>query len=158
MGRTVCAAVLAANDMELVAAVDPAAADVPVVELIDAAADAGSVGAAEHVRVSASLDALAGAQVEVAVDFTVLESARSNLTRLAADGIHAVVGTTGFTDEDLATFAHAFERSNCVIAPNFAISAVLMMRFASWLRPCSTAPKWSSCITMPRWTPRRAPP
>ena len=137
MGRTVCAAVLAADDMELVAAVDPAAADVPVVELIGAgdAAGAGSVGAAEHVRVSASLDALAGAQVEVAVDFTVLESARSNLTRLAADGIHAVVGTTGFTDEDLATFAEAFERSNCVIAPNFAISAVLMMRFAELAAP-----------------------
>ena len=134
MGRTVCAAVVAADDMELVAAVDPAAADVPVVELIDAA-DAGSVGAAGDVRVSASLDALAGAQVEVAVDFTVLESARSNLTRLAADGIHAVVGTTGFTDEDLATFANAFERSNCVIAPNFAISAVLMMRFAELAAP-----------------------
>jgi 4-hydroxy-tetrahydrodipicolinate reductase len=49
---------------------------------------------------------------------------------LAANGVHAVVGTTGFTDDDLDVFAKAFTTSNCVIAPNFALGAVLMIRFA----------------------------
>src|SRR5690606_9256198 len=52
-----------------------------------------------------------------------------NLLWLAERGIHAVVGTTGFSDEDLETFRSAFRSSNCVIAPNFAIEAVLMMHF-----------------------------
>ncbi len=129
MGRTVCATLAAADDIELVAAVDPAATGVPVAELL------GGGNVAGDVAVSASLDALVDAQTDVAVDFTVLDSARSNLARLAADGIHAVVGTTGFTDDDVATFTAAFGRSNCVIAPNFAISAVLMMRFAELAAP-----------------------
>ena len=52
---------------------------------------------------------------------------------LALHGIHAVVGTTGFDDDDMAAFASAFDGSgaNCLIAANFAISAVLMMKFAA---------------------------
>ena len=51
--------------------------------------------------------------------------------------MHAVVGTTGFTDDELAEFADAVRRStaNAVIAPNFAIGAVLMMRFAEMAAP-----------------------
>ena len=130
MGRAVCAAVAAAPDLELVAAVDPAAPGVHVVELIGE----GAAGSAP-LTVSPSVDALAEAGVDVAVDFTVLDSARANLGRLAAEGIHAVVGTTGFTADDVERFAGLFERSNCIIAPNFAISAVLMMRFAEMAAP-----------------------
>ena len=54
---------------------------------------------------------------------------------LAENGIHAVVGTTGFTDGDLDQFRQAFTTSNCVIAPNFAIGAILMMRFAEMAAP-----------------------
>jgi len=53
-------------------------------------------------------------------------------------GIHAVVGTTGFTDDDLVLFETTFgaaDGPNCLIAPNFAISAVLMMRFAEMAAP-----------------------
>jgi 4-hydroxy-tetrahydrodipicolinate reductase len=53
-------------------------------------------------------------------------------------GIHAVVGTTGFNDDDIALFESAFggnDGPNCLIAPNFAISAVLMMRFAEMAAP-----------------------
>ena len=52
-------------------------------------------------------------------------------------GIHAVVGTTGLTDDDLATFRTEFagDGPNCVVAANFAISAVLMMRFAELAAP-----------------------
>ena len=129
MGRTVCAAVAAAEDMQLVAAVDPAAAGSTVADLLGGATEAAGV------TVDASPDALIQAGTEVAVDFTVLESARENLALLAADGIHAVVGTTGFSAEDLEHVAGLFERSNCIIAPNFALSAVLMMRFAELAAP-----------------------
>ncbi len=131
MGRTVCAAVAAAEDMQLVAAMDPAAAGATVAELL------GDGGGADpdRVLVTASPNSLAEAGTEVAVDFTVLESARENLARLAADGVHAVVGTTGFSAEDLAHIAGLFEHSNCIIAPNFALSAVLMMRFAELAAP-----------------------
>ena len=92
-------------------------------------------GGSADPAVAASVDALAEAGVDVAVDFTVLESARTNLERLAAGGIHAVVGTTGFSTEDLERFSGLFDRSNCIIAPNFAISAVLMMHFAAKAAP-----------------------
>ncbi|HEY4377176.1 MAG TPA: 4-hydroxy-tetrahydrodipicolinate reductase, partial [Acidimicrobiales bacterium] len=71
----------------------------------------------------------------VMVDFTHLDAARENLAWCAANGVHAVVGTTGFTDEDLAQFEATFTSSNCLIAPNFAIGAVLMMRFAELAAP-----------------------
>lgn len=131
MGRTVCAAVAAADDMELVAASDPAAAGETVAGLLGDV-DGGGAGG---VTVAPSPDAFAAAGVAVAVDFTVLDSARQNLARLAAEGIHAVVGTTGFSEEDLDRVAGLFERSNCIIAPNFAISAVLMMHFAEKAAP-----------------------
>ena len=124
MGRTVCTAVTAAEDMQLVAAVDPAAVGAGAADLIG-----------EPEVVAERADALGRAGVQVAVDFTVLASARRNLPLLAADGVHAVVGTTGFDEGDLEHLAELFTRSNCIIAPNFAISAVLMMRFAELAAP-----------------------
>ena len=118
MGATVCAAVAADNDLELVAAVD-------------------TVGdaTAQGVKISRELKALADAKAEVVVDFTVASAARVTLPWLALHGVHAVVGTTGFTEADLKTFKQEFSRSNCLIAPNFAIGAVLMMRFAELAAP-----------------------
>jgi 4-hydroxy-tetrahydrodipicolinate reductase len=119
MGATVCDAVSADAELELVAAVDP-----------------GAAGAERSgVIVSADPKALADAGADVAIDFTVAAAARSNLAWCALHGIHAVVGTTGFDDADLTTFAERFTRSNCVVAANFAISAVLMMRFAEIAAP-----------------------
>jgi len=82
-----------------------------------------------------SLDLLTAAGAEVVVDFTVLDVARETLRFAAANGIHAVVGTTGFSDDDLAEFRSAFTSSNALIAPNFAIGAVLMIRFAELAAP-----------------------
>ncbi|MBV8956796.1 MAG: 4-hydroxy-tetrahydrodipicolinate reductase [Solirubrobacterales bacterium] len=64
---------------------------------------------------------------EVLVDFTVAESALENARAAVAGGVHVVIGTTGFDPRELegATGANIF------IAPNFAIGAVLMMRFAA---------------------------
>jgi len=57
------------------------------------------------------------------------------LAKVAAAGLHAVVGTTGFNSADLNDLRSAFTTSNCLIAPNFAIGAVLMMRFAELASP-----------------------
>jgi 4-hydroxy-tetrahydrodipicolinate reductase len=119
MGRAVCEAVDADPALELVAAVDPA--------------HAGSTIAA--VTVAAEPAALADAGAEVAVDFTVLAAARANALWCASEGIHAVVGTTGWGLDDLDELTKAFTTSNCLVAPNFAIGAVLMMRFAELAAP-----------------------
>jgi hypothetical protein len=114
MGQTVCAAISADQNLELVAAVDSAASGSTV----------------EGLTIAKDLRALADAKVDVAVDFTVAAASRINLPWLAMHNVHAVVGTTGFTDADIAEFKKMFTSSNCIVAPNFAIGAVLMMRFA----------------------------
>ncbi|MCZ7630383.1 MAG: hypothetical protein M5U19_15700 [Microthrixaceae bacterium] len=77
-----------------------------------------ATGVDADLGVSAGLDALVDRGVEVAVDFTEREAGRENLRFLASAGIHAVVGTTGFTEDDLARFRKDFDRSNALIAPN----------------------------------------
>src|SRR3954465_1862796 len=96
MGSTVCSAVSEAPDMELVAAVDP----------FHAGADSGAV------RLAAEAHQLEVAGAQGAVDFTVLSAARDNVRWCAAHGVHAVVGTTGFTDAELGEFAKLFEESS----------------------------------------------
>lgn len=128
MGTTVCRAVLDAPGLELVAAVDPHHAGI----------DLDQLGVHDtHVQVAATASALADAGAQVAIDFTVIDAARDNIAWCAEHGVHAVVGTTGFSEVELADLADRFDRSeaNAVIAPNFAIGAVLMMRFAELAAP-----------------------
>ena len=126
MGSTVCQAVVDDPDLELVAAVDPHYSGLDLRTVIGVDAD---------LKFSRDGAAMAAAGVEVAVDFTERSACCETLGVLAAEGIHAVVGTTGFTDADMARFSAEFTRSNCVIAPNFAIGAVLMMHFAALAAP-----------------------
>jgi 4-hydroxy-tetrahydrodipicolinate reductase len=117
MGQEVCRAVAATADLELAAAIDPE----HVGDLV------------EGLAVSADADELIRAGVEVAVDFTHPSAAPSNVRRGLAAGIHQVVGTTGFTPEDLdevAGLCAPDDAPNAVIAANFAIGAVLALRFA----------------------------
>ena len=109
MGAAACAAVEAADDLELVATV--ARGDV--------------------------LRTFAEAGCDVVVDFSSAEAARVALPWLAMHGIHAVSGTTGLTAADLEAVRRAFGDSaaHCVWAPNFAVSAVLLMRFAELAAP-----------------------
>ena len=103
MGAEVCRAVEAAADMELVAALDLGDERTP--------AEAA----------------------EVIVDFTHPDAVMDNLSWCIDHGIHAVVGTTGFTDEklnQLRTTIAEHDDVNILIAPNFSIGAVLMMSFA----------------------------
>ena len=119
MGATVCEAVAGDPALELVAAVDPS--------------QAGRT--ASGVAISGELEAVRDAGAEVVVDFTVAEAVRENLPVLAGWGVHGVVGTTGLAAADLEALRGAFTRSNCLVAPNFAIGAVLMMRFAELAAP-----------------------
>ncbi len=123
MGATVCAAVLGAPDCELVAAVDPN--------------HTGERVAGTEIDIADSPEALEAAATDVSVDFTVVAGARENLRWCAAHDVHAVVGTTGFTEDDLDELENLFGHSsaNAFIAPNFAIGAVLMMRFAEQAAP-----------------------
>ena len=92
------------------------------------------VGEAD-VAVAASAVEVDPAAVDVAVDFTVAAAARENLSWCAANGVHAVVGTSGLSPDDYERCRAEFTSSNCLIAPNFAIGAVLMMRFAEIAAP-----------------------
>ena len=127
MGSTVCRAVADDEDLELVAAVDP----------FHAGIDLRAVTGADirGVQVSSDSDALERAGVEVAIDFTNIDAALENLVWCADHGVHAVVGTTGFRPDDYEELAKRFTACNCFIAPNFAIGAVLMMRFAELAAP-----------------------
>jgi len=125
MGATVCLAVAADPELELTAAVDPGAAGEKLRTITGVDSDLEIAGKAAHLS---SLP-------QVMVDFTHLEAGRQNVAWCADQGVHAVVGTTGFSDADLLSFGAAFTRSNCLIAPNFAISAILMMRFAELAAP-----------------------
>lgn len=105
MGAEVVQAVTAASDLELVAALD----------------------------LGDSLDVLISKGAQVVVDFTTPDSVMANLEFLISKNIHAVVGTTGFDDARIAKIkSHlANSKSGVLIAPNFAIGAVLMMEFAT---------------------------
>jgi 4-hydroxy-tetrahydrodipicolinate reductase len=112
MGQTVCAAVEDADDMELVARADPA--------------------------LGTSLEeALREADPDVVVDFTVPSTVFENTLLCLEHGTHAVVGTTGLEPAQLEELEGAAGRSqaNCLIAPNFALGAVLMMEAAKLIAP-----------------------
>jgi 4-hydroxy-tetrahydrodipicolinate reductase len=114
VGREVCRAVLEAEDLELVAQVDVAQ------DTDDQDAD--------------DLDALVPAGVSAVVDFTHPDVVMDNLRHCISHGIHAVVGTTGFDEARLDTLRGWLADSpgtGVLIAPNFSIGAVLMMRFAA---------------------------
>jgi len=106
MGTEVCRTVDEARDMTLVASID---VDDPLSLLTDNAA-------------------------QVAVDFTHPDAVMGSLERCIGEGIHAVVGTTGFDDDRLDTVRRWVSNApgiGVLIAPNFGIGAVLMMRFAA---------------------------
>ncbi|MGO8723378.1 MAG: 4-hydroxy-tetrahydrodipicolinate reductase [Acidimicrobiales bacterium] len=128
MGAASCAAVLAADDLELVAAVDPLAAGRLVSE-VAALKGTGLV-------VGATPEAAFEAGAEVAVDFTVAAAARANLRSCADHGVHAVCGTTGFDAADLEAMREWFSgKAHAVVAANFSIGAALMMRCAELCAP-----------------------
>lgn len=112
MGETVCAAVQAAPDMRLVGRADPQL-DCTLAQMLEQASP------------------------EVVVDFTRPDTALENALQCLRAGVHVVIGTTGFDLRTLTEQARAIAATqgdtpaNVLVAPNFAIGAVLMMRFAA---------------------------
>lgn len=106
MGQTVCTAVEDAQDMELTGRADPVLG-VTLAEVLDDA--------------------------DVVVDFTRPDTALQNALACIQAGVHVVIGTTGFDVEPLrvARTPEGLPQAKALIAPNFAIGAVLMMRFAA---------------------------
>ena len=110
MGSEVCRAIESADDLDLAAAID----------------------------IDDDIDELASAGAEVVVDFTHPDAVMGNVEWCVAHGISVVVGTTGFDDERLATVRGWLEAASNVgvlIAPNFSIGAVLMMKYAASAAP-----------------------
>ena len=104
------------------------------------------------------LDLLTDSGTEVVIDFTHPDVVMDNLKFLIDSGIHAVVGTTGFTGEtagQVAGWLSDSPRTGVLIAPNFAIGAVLSMHFAQKAAPILSPSRWSNCITRIRPTHRR---
>ncbi|PKQ28242.1 MAG: 4-hydroxy-tetrahydrodipicolinate reductase [Candidatus Anoxymicrobium japonicum] len=118
MGRQVTRVVLEDPTCELVAAIDPA----------NSRAEVRCAG----VPALCDISYLNGVDVDVIVDFTHATASVSNIMWALDHGINAVVGTTGIGDDDLALIdAKARNGSaNVLIAPNFALGAVLMMKFS----------------------------
>ena len=109
VGAEVCRAVEAAEDLELVAAVDTGAGDDRLEDLLERGAGA-------------------------VVDFTHPDVVMGNLEFCVGHGIHAVVGTTGFDDgrlDQLRRWLDASPGTGVLVAPNFSVGAILMMRFAA---------------------------
>ena len=121
MGQSVCSAVMQAESLELVAAVDLASDE--------------SEEMLEGISITQEISDFFKAEVDVVVDFTIAEASKNNLPLLAEEGIDVVVGTSGLSDQDVSIIEKKFNESRCLIVPNFAIGAVLMMHFASIAAP-----------------------
>ena len=95
---------------------------------VDGADDMAVTGRADPVLSTAVADVLADA--DVLVDFTRPDTALDNARAALDGGVHVVIGTSGFDLDGLRAAAAASE-ANAFVAPNFAIGAVLMMKFAA---------------------------
>jgi 4-hydroxy-tetrahydrodipicolinate reductase len=127
MGRLVCKAVAEDPELTLVAGINPSFHGEPLGQMI---------GHPEiDVRISEELDTLLQAEAEVAVDFTQPDAVMGNVRWAIEHAMHIVVGTTGLGPEELAEIetemADEGNESNVIVAPNFAIGAVLLQRFAA---------------------------
>ena len=102
-------------------------------EVVKAVTEAADLQLVASLDAGDSLNALVSAGAQVVVDFTTPDVVMANLEFLIANNIHAVVGTTGFSDDRIATLEQqlsAHPQTSVLIAPNFAIGAILMMQFA----------------------------
>lgn len=122
MGATVCRAVAGADGLDLVAAVDPGAGGSTV----------------EGLAIDSVSTSFVTAECEVVVDFTTAAAARESVPNLVEQGVNVVVGTTGLSQGDLDAWdaaTNADGAGHVLVAANFSISAVLMMRLCELAAP-----------------------
>ncbi len=149
MGGLLCEFLDADPDLQLTVAVDPELEFDPTIKTMP--------------QLATSRDQVDPSQVDVAIDFTVASVALQNALWCAQHGIHTIIGTTGLSESDLTELKVAFgdangERSgspsygntktdssgstqtaNCLVAPNFAVGIVMLMRFAEMASPFFTS-------------------
>ena len=109
MGKEVVKAVTLAQDMELVAKIDIFDGEFTTIQ-----------------------EAHSNRKFDVLIDFTQPKSIYENALYCLNNGIKIVIGTTGLTDEQITELKNLSEKNNvaCLIAPNFSVGAVLLMKFA----------------------------
>lgn len=102
-------------------------------EVVKAVNEAKDLELVAELDLGDSLDTLVSKGAQVVVDFTTPDSVMANLEFVISKNIHAVIGTTGFDDARIAKIKSLLStsKSGVLIAPNFAIGAVLMMEFAT---------------------------
>ena len=102
-------------------------------EVVKAVTEAKDLELVAELDLGDSLDTLVTAGAQVVVDFTTPDSVMANLEFVISKNIHVVIGTTGFDDARIAKIKSLLStsKSGVLIAPNFAIGAVLMMEFAT---------------------------
>lgn len=124
VGRPLCAAVSAADDLSLVGAVSRSHRGRSLKDVVgDAPAD---------LKISGSVIEALDAPTDVLVDYTKADAVKANVLEAVRRGVHAVIGTSGLTDEDFVEIdrAAAENKVGVIAAGNFAITAVLLQRFA----------------------------
>ncbi len=126
MGREVCRAVIKDSLLQLVGAVDRT----------NIGKDIGSLIGSEPLNIAVSGELAAGldsCRPEVVIDFTAPAGVMENIRTVLKVGVHIVVGTTGLTPENLQEIEGLCKEYsvNALVAPNFAVGALLMMRFAA---------------------------
>ncbi len=125
MGREICRGILAAPDLLLAGAVDPAAVDRPLSDLVG-----GKVKSDFPVAADAE-QALRQWSADVWIDFTVASAARVSIPLVIARGVAPVVGTTGLTVEEVDGWQDECQRRGLGAAfiPNFSVGAMLLEQF-----------------------------
>jgi 4-hydroxy-tetrahydrodipicolinate reductase len=124
VGKPLCRAVAAADDMSLVGAVSRTHGGRSLSEAVG--------GAVPDVIVSGSVAEALEAPCDVLVDYTKADAVKGNVLTAIGRGVHVVVGSSGLTDEDFAEVNRAAldNRVGVIAAGNFAVTAVLLQRFA----------------------------
>ena len=119
MGATTCQAINNDDSMNLRLGVD--------------VNQAGTLIPSTSLQIEETVQNLEG--IDVIIDFTVAEAAMENLKYAAQAGVHAVVGTSGINDDHLSELTRIFTDSNCIVVPNFSISAILLMHLSEIATP-----------------------
>ena len=125
MGKEVVKAVLADNELQLVMAID----------IFNEGDDIGNIVASKecNVKISSNIsEYIKSSKPDVIVDFTQPTLIFGNVKLYMEHNVKSVIGTTGLTDEQLKIIKELSKKTNtgCLIAPNFSIGAILMMKFA----------------------------
>ncbi|MCX5749831.1 MAG: 4-hydroxy-tetrahydrodipicolinate reductase [Candidatus Saganbacteria bacterium] len=125
MGREIVKAVMNEPDLKLVGAVD----------IVNVGSDIGEIAGIGKINITVGSDlakAIKDTGTAVVIDFTLPKTALMNSKTILENKAHAVIGTTGLSESDIKEIGSICKKNsvNALIAPNFAIGAVLMMKFS----------------------------